>query len=63
LVSISDTNQRPNADGYENWLPSYYLPELLTTGFIMGTSDFKTVHRHPERVLQEAITNAMIHRY
>lgn len=39
-----------------------YVLEQLATGFTMAASGFKTVHRYPERVVKEAITNAVIHR-
>lgn len=38
-----------------------YVLEQLATGFAM-VSGFRTVHRYPERVVKEAITNAVIHR-
>lgn len=34
----------------------------LAAGLTLAASGFKTVHRYPERVIKEAITNAVIHR-
>lgn len=34
----------------------------LAGGLVLATSGFRTVHRYPERVIKEAITNALIHR-
>lgn len=34
----------------------------LAAGLVMARSGFRTVHRYPERVIKEAITNALIHR-
>ncbi len=41
---------------------SAYVLDELAAGLIMPASGFKTVHRYPERVIKEAITNAVIHR-
>lgn len=34
----------------------------LAGGLVMAASGFRTIHRYPERVIKEAITNALIHR-
>ncbi|MBP1149213.1 ATP-binding protein [Methylocaldum sp. RMAD-M] len=39
-----------------------YLLEELAAGLTLAASGFRTVHRYPERVIKEAITNAVIHR-
>lgn len=39
-----------------------YLLEELAEGLTLATSGFRTVHRYPERVIKEAVTNAVIHR-
>ncbi len=39
-----------------------YLLEELAGGLTLAASGFRTVHKYPERVLKEAITNAIIHR-
>jgi len=39
-----------------------YLLEELAEGLTLAASGFRTVHRYPERVLKEAVTNALIHR-
>ena len=39
-----------------------YVLEELAAGLTLAASGFKTVHRYPERVIKEAITNAVIHR-
>jgi len=39
-----------------------YLLEELAGGLMLATSGFRTIHRYPERVLKEAVTNALIHR-
>jgi ATP-dependent DNA helicase RecG len=39
-----------------------YVLDELAKGLTLATSGFKTVHRYPERVIREAITNALIHR-
>lgn len=39
----------------------YVLGELAE-GLTLAASGFRTVHRYPERVIKEAITNALIHR-
>lgn len=39
-----------------------YVLEELAEGLTLASSGFKTVHRYPERVIKEAITNAVIHR-
>ncbi len=39
-----------------------YLLEELAAGLTLVPSGFRTVHRYPERVIKEAITNAVIHR-
>ncbi len=39
-----------------------YLLEELAEGLTLAASGFRTVHRYPERVIKEAITNAVIHR-
>lgn len=41
---------------------SAYVLDELAAGLTLATSGFKTVHRYPERVVKEAITNAVIHR-
>ena len=39
-----------------------YVQEELAQGLTLAASGFQTVHRYPMRVIQEAITNALIHR-
>ncbi len=39
-----------------------YVLEELAAGLTLAESGFKTLHRYPERVIKEAITNAVIHR-
>lgn len=39
-----------------------YVLDELAAGLTLADSGFKTVHRYPERVIKEAITNAVIHR-
>ncbi|MDX1253203.1 MAG: hypothetical protein IDH49_13325 [Gammaproteobacteria bacterium] len=39
-----------------------YLLEELAAGLTLAASGFRTIHRYPERVIKEAITNAVIHR-
>lgn len=39
-----------------------YVLDELAAGLTLAASGFKTVHRYPERVIKEAITNAVIHR-
>jgi ATP-dependent DNA helicase RecG len=39
-----------------------YVMELLAEGLVLAASGFKTAHRYPERVIKEAITNAVVHR-
>jgi ATP-dependent DNA helicase RecG len=39
-----------------------YLLEELAEGLTLAASGFRTIHRYPERVIKEAITNAVIHR-
>lgn len=39
-----------------------YVLERLATGLTMQGSGFKTRYRFPERVIKEAITNAVVHR-
>ncbi|WP_216644624.1 ATP-binding protein [Candidatus Thiodictyon syntrophicum] len=41
---------------------SAYVLDELAAGLTLAASGFKTVHRYPERVIKEAITNALIHR-
>lgn len=41
---------------------SSYVLDELAAGLTLAASGFKTVHRYPERVIKEAITNAVIHR-
>ncbi|MFB1485767.1 MULTISPECIES: helix-turn-helix domain-containing protein [unclassified Thiocapsa] len=41
---------------------SAYVLDSLAAGLTLAASGFKTVHRYPERVIKEAITNAVIHR-
>jgi ATP-dependent DNA helicase RecG len=41
---------------------SAYVLDELAAGLTLAGSGFKTVHRYPERVIKEAITNAVIHR-
>jgi ATP-dependent DNA helicase RecG len=39
-----------------------YLLEELASGLTLADSGFRTIHRYPERVIKEAVTNALIHR-
>ena len=39
-----------------------YVLNELAEGLTLAKSGFRTVHRYPERVIKEAITNALIHR-
>lgn len=39
-----------------------YVLEELAAGLTLATSGFRTIHRYPQRVIKEAITNAIIHR-
>lgn len=39
-----------------------YVMNELAEGLTLARSGFRTVHRYPERVIKEAITNAVIHR-
>lgn len=39
-----------------------YVLDELASGLTLASSGFKTVHRYPERVIKEALTNAVIHR-
>lgn len=39
-----------------------YLLEELAEGLTLAASGFRIVHKYPERVIKEAITNAVIHR-
>jgi len=39
-----------------------YVLDELAEGLTLAASGFRTVHRYPERVIREAITNALIHR-
>lgn len=39
-----------------------YVLDELAGGLTLASSGFRTVHRYPERVIKEAITNALIHR-
>ena len=39
-----------------------YLLEELAGGLTLAASGFRTLHHYPERVLKEAVTNALIHR-
>ncbi|MBS0341070.1 MAG: hypothetical protein JSS56_11120, partial [Proteobacteria bacterium] len=39
-----------------------YLLDELGGGLTLVASGFRTVHRYPERVIKEAVTNAIIHR-
>lgn len=39
-----------------------YVRNEIAQGFKMAASGFQTAHVHPERVLKEAITNAVLHR-
>jgi ATP-dependent DNA helicase RecG len=39
-----------------------YIMDEIAEGLTLAASGFKTVHRYPERVIKEAITNAIIHR-
>lgn len=39
-----------------------YVMDELAEGLTLAKSGFRTVHRYPERVIKEAITNAVIHR-
>jgi ATP-dependent DNA helicase RecG len=43
-------------------LANVYVLDELAAGLTLATSGFKTMHRYPERVIKEAITNAVIHR-
>lgn len=39
-----------------------YLLNELADGLTLAKSGFQTIHRYPERVIKEAITNSIIHR-
>ncbi|MBU1360094.1 MAG: putative DNA binding domain-containing protein [Gammaproteobacteria bacterium] len=39
-----------------------YLLDELAGGLTLAASGFRTIHRYPERVIKEAVTNAIIHR-
>ncbi|MGH8108663.1 MAG: ATP-binding protein [Arenimonas sp.] len=39
-----------------------YVLDELAEGLTLASSGFRTVHRYPERVIKEAITNSIIHR-
>jgi len=39
-----------------------YVMDELAEGLTLAKSGFRTMHRYPERVIKEAITNAVIHR-
>lgn len=39
-----------------------YIMNELAEGLNLAASGFRTVHKYPERVIKEAITNAVIHR-
>lgn len=39
-----------------------YVLNELAEGLTLAKSGFRTMHRYPERVIKEAITNALIHR-
>lgn len=39
-----------------------HLLDELATGLTLASSGFRTEHRYPERVIKEAVTNAVIHR-
>ncbi|MDR0996409.1 MAG: hypothetical protein LBL69_01950, partial [Zoogloeaceae bacterium] len=39
-----------------------YVLDVLADGLVLAASGFKTAHRYPERVIREALTNALIHR-
>jgi ATP-dependent DNA helicase RecG len=39
-----------------------YVLDELAEGLTLAKSGFRTVHRYPERVIKESITNALIHR-
>lgn len=41
---------------------STYVLDELAAGLTLAASGFRTVHRYPERVIKEVITNAVIHR-
>ena len=41
---------------------SVYVLNELAAGLTLAASGFRTVHRYPDRVIKEAITNAVIHR-
>lgn len=41
---------------------SAYVLDELAAGLTLAASGFRTIHRYPERVVKEAITNAVIHR-
>ena len=38
-----------------------YIKSEITAGITMSKSGFETVHKYPERVIKEGITNAVIH--
>ncbi|MHB1271390.1 MAG: ATP-binding protein [Rhodanobacter sp.] len=39
-----------------------HVLDELAGGLTLASSGFRTIHRYPERVIKEAITNALIHR-
>jgi len=39
-----------------------YVLDEIAGGLTLAASGFRTIHRYPERVIKEAITNALIHR-
>lgn len=39
-----------------------YIKSEIASGITMSKSGFETVHKYPERVIKESITNAVIHR-
>lgn len=41
---------------------SAHVLDELAAGLTLAASGFRTIHRYPERVIKEAITNAVIHR-
>ncbi|MHB0981843.1 MAG: ATP-binding protein [Thiobacillus sp.] len=43
-------------------LASAHVLDELAAGLTLAASGFRTIHRYPERVVKEAITNAVIHR-
>ncbi|WP_292979346.1 ATP-binding protein [Nitrosomonas sp.] len=46
----------------DHYITHAYVLDELAGGLTLATSGFRTIHRYPERVIKEAITNALIHR-